>query len=293
MARVKASWLGRCPMIALHDCRACVGGATVDGLDDPSAKLKLTVPCQRLGMSCRQTPNDRTPRLIKLLVGLGVFVAVLTGWNYLRPWVVNHIPLPDSVAASDARRCGIWFIGSSSIAKWRTLDRDFPGWQVHRRGIDGARISQIAARALRTNSEVAPAALLFYVGENDIAFGASGIATAQKVARLVGEMRVKWPSVPIFVISMKPSPERWPQRNDQLRYDNAIARLIRVVNNATFINSGRYLIRNGRPDSALYADTIHLNTEGYALWSIDIREAINRSMSLRRIASCQSKAQPS
>lgn len=245
-----------------------------------------------LGMSSRRTPSIATPQLLKFLVGLGVFVAVLTGWNYLRPWVINRIPLPDSVAASDASTCGLWFIGSSSIEKWRTLGRDFPGWQAHRRGIDGARISEIAARALRTDSAVAPAALVFYAGENDIASGASGIDTARKVAHLVDKMSVKWPSVPIFVISVKPSPGRWPQRDEQLRYDTALPQFIRVHQQTTFITAGINLLRNGLPDRTLYADNIHLNAAGYALWSIDIRQAINRSMARRRVASCPNNVHP-
>jgi len=246
-----------------------------------------------LDMSSRRTPHDTTPPLLKFLIGLGVFVAVLTGWTYLRPWVINHIPLPDSVAASDASRCGLWFIGSSSIEKWRTLDRDFPGWQTHRRGIDGALIGQIAARALRTDSAVAPAALIFYAGENDIASGASGIDTARKVAQLVDAMSRKWPSVPIFVISMKPSPGRWPQRGEQLRYDAAFPQFIRGNQKITFITAGKVLLRNGLPDNSLYVDNIHLNAAGYALWSINIRQAIDRSMASSVVASCRNRVHPS
>ncbi|RYY44718.1 MAG: hypothetical protein EOP59_05715 [Sphingomonadales bacterium] len=222
----------------------------------------------------------------KLAFGVVVFAAILVGWSYFRPKVINRLQLPDSVAAGDATGCALWFVGSSSIAKWETLERDFPGWQTHRRGIDGARIDDIEARILVTDSTVKPAGLVFYAGENDIANGASGAEAAAAMLGMIDKVRTRLPTVPVFVIGIKPSPERWPQRNEQLRYNTIVSRSAQRLANVTLVPTGATLMREGVPIPALYTDGVHLSAEGYSLWAQDIQRELERAMPRDRIAAC-------
>src|SRR5277367_4235574 len=67
----------------------------------------------------------------------------------------------------------ILFVGSSSIRKWTTLARDFPGKQVINRGFGGSEIADSTALADRIIFPYAPRIIVFYAGDNDLASGKS------------------------------------------------------------------------------------------------------------------------
>jgi len=214
-------------------------------------------------------------QLSKLAVAAATFVAVVGGWSYAAPLVVARMPLPDRLADGSVGNCPVWFVGSSSIERWSSMARDVPGWQLHNRGIGGALMSQISSRLRATDNGAAPAAIVFYAGENDINAGASGEEAASMMLRLVGDAKARWPRTRVFVVGLKPSPERWSQRPEQLRYNRLVASAARGRGEPTFIAAGAPLLAGNLPDRALFVgDGVHLNDRGYSLWSGDIRRAL-------------------
>ncbi len=182
------------------------------------------------------------------------------------------MPLPDTVYPSSG--CPIWFVGSSSIERWRTIDRDIPGWQVHRRGVGGALIDQIAARLSATASHPAPRAIVLYAGDNDIHGGASGRIAAGAMLRVVLEAQYRWPDILIVVLGLKPSPNRWNERAEQLRYNRILMQFAATRKGLFVLPHYAGLLRDGVPDPALFVDGVHMNDEGYRRWSQGVRDII-------------------
>jgi len=65
----------------------------------------------------------------------------------------------------------ILFVGSSSIRKWQTLAKDFPGKVVINRGFGGSEIADSTALADRIIFPYQPKMIVFYAGDNDLANG--------------------------------------------------------------------------------------------------------------------------
>src|ERR1700745_2336834 len=66
----------------------------------------------------------------------------------------------------------IIFYGSSSIRRWKTLSQDFIGYPVVNCGFGGWRLSDCIRSVSRMVLRFKPAAVVLYVGENDLAQGA-------------------------------------------------------------------------------------------------------------------------
>ena len=91
--------------------------------------------------------------LAKIVVPLLVFIAILGGWQGIQYYRQATASLPDAPPSNGA--CMLWFVGSSSIHRWTSLDRDMAPWAVHNRGINGATLDDIARKIHRGLADVA------------------------------------------------------------------------------------------------------------------------------------------
>src|ERR1700722_7316573 len=103
----------------------------------------------------------------------------------------------------------VLFVGSSTIRKWTTLAKDFPGVQVINRGFGGSRIADSTALAERIIFPYEPRTIVFYAGDNDLAEGRTPEQVAADYQAFVQTVRARLPETRIAFISIKPSPIRW------------------------------------------------------------------------------------
>ena len=157
----------------------------------------------------------------KTALGVGVFVSTVAGWSLVAPHVSAHRPLPDADGPDGS--CAIWFVGSSSIHRWTSMRADMAPWGVRNRGVNGALTGEVSARFQNEAVTTPPGAIVFYLGENDIAAGADADDVEGAVEHLVRIAAQRMPGTRLFVIGLKPSPARWSQRAAQRRF-NARAR---------------------------------------------------------------------
>ncbi len=66
---------------------------------------------------------------------------------------------------------GIEFVGSSSIVKWKTLEKDFAGYPVFNRGFGGSSIIDSYNFADRIILPYSPKKIFFHAGDNDLSSG--------------------------------------------------------------------------------------------------------------------------
>lgn len=226
-------------------------------------------------------PRLRDTKAAKLGIAVAVFATVIVGWTYGSYAYRMHTPLP-GLDGRPAEPCTLWFVGSSTTARWNTLPQAMAPWKVRRRGVSGAMLAEIEQRFTRDGDVPAPVAIILYGGENDLAAGHTPEQTAASARGILAEAARRYPHVPRYVVGLKPSPKRWAQRPAQLRYDALVrALLTQPGTTGRFIADGRQLLgTDGTPDPRFYvADGLHLSEAGYAAWGSALRRNMEADMS--------------
>ena len=163
----------------------------------------------------------------------------------------------------------VLFVGSSSIVKWTTLARDFPGIPVINRGFGGSELADSVFFADRIIMPHQPRIVVLYAGENDLWAG----KTPEKVLSDFKAFRLKlqrnMPNVRIFFLSIKESPSRTRIRADVLRTNELIAAECAIGRNCLYVDVATPMLdKDGKPRPALFvADQLHMNSAGYAIWT--------------------------
>lgn len=179
----------------------------------------------------------------------------------------------ESDRASPPAPGGILFLGSSSIRKWTSLTNDFAGLPVLNRGFGGSEFSDALALLDRLVFPYAPRQIVLYEGDNDTWHGRSPEDVLRDFQTFVRRVHARLPSCRITVLAIKPCPKRWfiartvREANARLKAAAAANPLLDFVD--TF---SPLLGPDGRPRAELYTnDRVHLNADGYAIWTELIR----------------------
>lgn len=175
----------------------------------------------------------------------------------------------------------VLFMGSSSIRFWTTLAQDFPEIPVINRGFGGSQIFENTLYIDRIAVPYKPKMIVLYAGTNDLAYGNK---TPQQVFQefkdFAAKIHAALPDTRIVYLSINPSVARWKQEAEVLETNHLIEEWIFKTNSKTekldFINSHSPLLTaDGQPQpSLLRADGLHLNTEGYKVWTSIVKPRI-------------------
>ncbi len=230
-------------------------------------------------------PSERRPRsalrevlttLAKAFIALGVFGGIVFGWGYSkareRQAFDNSLPLPNEVRQD---QCAIWFVGSSTMARWTNLQRDMTPWTTHNRAIGGATLAELTTRFLNERNPQPPRAIVFYAGENDLAFGVPVETTAAAFADFMAYKRTRLGTTPVFFVSVKPSPTRWAIADRQAAFDAIVQAMATKDPDLYYVDVRDRFIVDGKPGPFYESDGLHLNDAGYAIFG----DALHRSLS--------------
>jgi len=171
------------------------------------------------------------------------------------------------------RKGGILFTGSSSIRRWETLEKDFPGLPVLARGIGGSQMHELNEYIDRLVIPHAPVHVLVYEGDNDIASGRTPRHVADGFKFFVREVRRKLPSTRITYISIKPSKARWKHVDTIRETNQRIRRYAFWAPGVGFADIFTPMLgTDGLPRQELFtSDDLHVNEAGYREWAKVIR----------------------
>lgn len=174
----------------------------------------------------------------------------------------------------------VMFAGSSSIRRWSTLAVDLAPYHVIQRGYGGAKLSDFAVYAERIFSPHPCRALVLFVA-NDIT-GSAQDKSPEEVKKLflniLKTFRKSHPSTPFFYIEITPSPSRWKVWPQITKANDLIRKECENHRNTYFINtSSAFLNEKGEPNDKLFvADMLHLNPDGYKIWTGLIKDELNK-----------------
>ena len=161
----------------------------------------------------------------------------------------------------------ILFVGSSSIRKWQTLAKDFPGKEVINRGFGGSEIADSTAFAERIIFPYEPRMIVFYAGDNDLANGKSVEQVVADYETFVRTVHAKLPQTRIAFISIKPCPLRWKLIEKVKMVNERIAAM--KGDKLVYIDVYSHMLgADGKPPADLFlADGLHPSAKCYQLWA--------------------------
>ena len=168
--------------------------------------------------------------------------------------------------------CAYLFVGSSMIKNWTTLERDMRPKTVINRGFGGSMVRHINLYFDRIVTPYKPRAIVVYSGDNDVA---ASIPPAEVVAdyeKLVALKREKLGYTPLYLMSVKPSPERWAKLEAQREVNAALVK-IAEAQDVVFIDTASSMLENGKPKD-IYSDGLHFTAAGYAIWTRIVNDAL-------------------
>lgn len=169
--------------------------------------------------------------------------------------------------ADNAPAGAVLFLGSSSIRLWNTQG-SFPDRSTVNRGFGGATTPDVLRHYPRLFPKAAPRTVLVYIGENDLAAGATPDTVARDILKLLKKLRTDYPKARIAYLSLKPSPIRWTLWPKMAAVNMTVAARSRVSGYEYLDVGSSLLAHDGLPDASLFRpDGLHMNARGYSRWN--------------------------
>jgi len=215
-----------------------------------------------------------------ILIAFAILSALSSLYN---PANAQQKPLPyaDEIKAFQVKddlsappKNGIVFIGSSSVRKWTDFETRFPNPKLIRRGIGGSTLEQFVDFYLPfVVFPYQPAKVFVYVGENDIATGATADQLMENYKKLTALIKAKLPKAQLYFLSVKYSPSRAKFSHVVTQTNKLLQAFTKTQKNLHYINIANcLLISDEHSDPSLFeTDLLHLNTKGYDRWDKVLR----------------------
>lgn len=187
----------------------------------------------------------------------------------------------DAIAAFDAdapsRPSGaIVLTGSSSFARWQTMEDDLAPLTVVPRGFGGSTMADVLHYVDRLVVPYEPRAVVIYEGDNDTFDGVTPEVIAQQLREIIARIHAALPETRIYVLAVKPS----LARVDVWESAQATTALYREIVNADdrlyFIDVATPLLAADGTvmDDVFVEDGLHLNEKGTRIWATAIKSVL-------------------
>jgi lysophospholipase L1-like esterase len=206
--------------------------------------------------------------LVPLFVTLAPWLRADPATDPFAKWEKEIAAFEEKDRENPPPKGGIVFVGSSSIRRWTTLAEDFPHHQVLNRGFGGSQLIDSVHFADRIVLPYEPRMIVLYAGGNDIHAGKSPEQVFADFQAFVEKVRAKLPKTEIACISIAGNPSRWAEVEKVKAANTMIEGYIKDKPGLIFINVfPRMLGSDGLPRPIFVADGLHMNAEGYKLWT--------------------------
>lgn len=206
------------------------------------------------------------PRLFAALLALAIAPFALAAPE---KWTAAIDKFSNADKTNPPPRDAVVFVGSSSIVKWTTLEKDFPGTKVINRGFGGSELADSVFYADRIVTPYHPRAVVVYAGDNDLNAGKSPEAVFADFKAFVAKVHAQLPQTRIVYIAVKPSPSRWKIKDKGLKTNALIAAECAKDKRLRFVDIwGPMLNEKGEPRPELFVkDMLHMSPAGYEIWT--------------------------
>lgn len=189
---------------------------------------------------------------------------------------INRWTTQDALAAPPSN--AVLFVGSSSIRRWEQLTRDFADYEVIQRGFGGAQFDDVNTYVNDIVIPYAPAAIVVWAGTNDIAAGSSGFEVFSDYQSFASAVLGALPNTQIIYLGIMPTPGRYQNLPEETTANNAISAIAANNPNLHYVDLPAAFFALNPPEdpefTGKFVDPIHLNRQGYDLWTSVIRREV-------------------
>ena len=168
------------------------------------------------------------------------------------------------------------FIGSSSIRKWNTVQNDFPDLKVIHRGFGGSTSEEALMYMDKIVLPYKPAQIVYYEGDNDVPRGFSAEKIRDNVKAFIDRALEQNPDTKIYILSPKPCIARRKLWDKYLAAHVQLRTLADAYPNVKYVDvSSAMFDKKGKLKEEIFvADGVHMNEDGYKIWTAVIRDAL-------------------
>ena len=180
--------------------------------------------------------------------------------------------------ANLAPQNAILLTGSSSFARWLTMEKDLEPLTVIPRGFGGSTMADVLHYVDRVVISYKPRAVVIYEGDNDTFHGVAPETIVEQLKEIVSKIHDALPESRIYILSVKPSLARtkvWDEARETTELYKALAgtdRRLYFIDVATpLLNSDGSVM-----DDVFVDDGLHLNDKGNRIWAAAIKSVLMR-----------------
>lgn len=177
-------------------------------------------------------------------------------------------------------RGAIVCIGSSSMRGWhKSIQDDLAPLTVIPRGFGGSNMNDALYYADRIILPYKPRAVVVYEGDNDTAQGISPQTIAATFQAFTEKIHGELPDCRIYVLSIKPSIQRWHLWPAMKEANRLMAALCEKDERLTFVDVATGMLNSeGTPRKEIFAeDNLHMTAGGYVIWREALRPVLLES----------------
>ena len=169
----------------------------------------------------------------------------------------------------------ILFTGSSSVRMWKSLQTDFPKYNIVNRGFGGSQTSDLLYYFDKLILPYNAKKIFIYEGDNDLSVGKSPeqiLSTMDSVVTLIRQ-KVS-PTVPVYVISPKPSTSRWHLKDKYIEFNKRMSKWASSKKEVYFVDVWTPALdaKGNVVKDIFLEDGLHMNRKGYEIWVDVIRK---------------------
>lgn len=249
----------------------------------------------RLAHAAHARPPRQIWRVLRILVGSVLTAVLLLGigagvgwWSRLPEIAVTRTepPLPRAVGTPSAtpitaictpqEKPLVLLTGSSTVDEWKSSDTDLKPLRTENIGMGATTMKDQLQYVRRIIPTVEPDVIVLYSGANDVAIGTKPADVVADIRAFADEARQHLPDVVIYYVSINDVPARARNGKEMDAVSASIAALATPDGPLRFIDTETPLLGGGSaPNAALFRpDGIHLNTDGYKIFSKVIRDRL-------------------
>ena len=198
-----------------------------------------------------------------------------TNHNFAR-WEKDIAAFEQADATNPPPQGAVVFIGSSTIARWKTLAQDFPGQPVVNHGFGGSEIVDATHFAARAIFPYAPRMIVLRAGGNDLSAGKTPAQVFADFKEFAATVHAKLPQAEIVFLSLSPSPARWQQHEQEKEVNRLVKQFAALTPHLRYLEAYDLpLGADGQPRPELFvADKLHFNADGYKLLAERVRPVL-------------------
>jgi lysophospholipase L1-like esterase len=166
------------------------------------------------------------------------------------------------------------FYGSSSFTLWKSIQKDFPQFDVINQAFGGSTLASCCWFFERIIPRCQPDIIVIYAGDNDLGDRRHPEEVFLNFQNMMQLINKHCGNIPVGFVSVKNSISRL-HIFDSIKYTNKIikAEIEKNHPNCTYLEINEAMFKNGAINTSYFeADGLHLSKAGYTLWKKKIHE---------------------